>query len=185
MGLKQLGINHLSYNGIVKIAIKDNKGRTKENWKYNSGTPALGLLICKSLIRGSVGKVKEDLKPYKIDFIARGDKGIGTSLITGSVQITNSISGSYDSLPSKIQNEAIDAIGFVKLSSEISPSDAIILDNPRGLQLVIQDKHGTPLAYIDDEDGIISEAYSALRNQSVKIDWYLLVMNSGMEDAHE
>ena len=185
MGTKQLGINHLSYDGIVRITTIDRDGRTKQRWKYNSGTPALGLIICKSLIRGNVGKVREDLKPYKINFIAKGDKGIGTSLITGAAPIIESISGSRDNLPRKIQNESDNIIGFIKLTSEISPSDALVLDDVEGLQLVVQDKHGTPLAYIEDDDGILFEAYSALRNQSVRIDWYLLIMNSDTEDLHE
>ncbi len=182
MGIRQLGINHLSYDGIVSIEIKDKKNRSKITWVHNNGTPALGTVICKSLIRGNVGNVKDDVKPYKINIIAKGDKGIGTSLITSSTQITGFISGVYEDLPQKLRNESNNVIAFTRFTSEISPENTLILENPERLQLVIQDKHGTPLAYIEDDSaGTISEMYSALKNQSVKIDWYLLIKNGSKE----
>lgn len=187
MGNRGTGINPISYTGAVRITIKDSGGKTSEKWLYNSGTPALGTIICKSLIRGKTGNVGNDLKPFKINFIARGENGVGTSLISGTVQIESAVSGTFDELPASLQSSTMNIIGFVKFTANIRSDAVLVISDPPGLQLVIQDMHGTTLAYIEDSvgDDTLLEAYSALRNQEVKIDWYMLIVNSSVGETNE
>ena len=176
MEVRGQGINSLSYQGLVRITTKDNKGRKRVSWVYNSGTRALGLLICKSLIRGITGVVADDLKPYKINLIARGNEGIGTTLLSRISPISGAVYGSQEELPAELQSNNI--LGFVRFTSTIMSDSVIFLTNPPGLQLVIQDQRGTSLAFIDDIDGTLATMYEALRSQQAIIDWFMLIINT-------
>lgn len=182
MGSTGTGINPISYDGIVKITTKDKNGNKKVSWSHNAGTEALGALICKSLIRGKTGVVGDDLKPFKVNFIARGEKGVGTSLISNTVQIESAVTGNADSLPAHLKIAFPSVIGFVKFSATIESDSVLIVSDPPSLQLVMQDKHGTTLAYIEDSygDSTLLDAYLALKNQEVNIDWYMLIINSNI-----
>lgn len=176
MGDRGQGVSFLSYRGLVKIRIKDKKGKERSYWVQNSGTTALGTLICKSLIRGVTGNITDDLKPYRINLIARGDKGIGTTLLSRIVPINGAVYGLPEELPSQLQKSNI--LGFVRFTAAITSDAVLVLNNPPGIQLVIQDQRGTPLAFIEDTDGTLSAMYDALKSQESIIDWFMLIVNA-------
>lgn len=171
-------INYMSYRGCVRITIKDKKNKTRTLWLHNTGTPALGQIICKSLVKGETGTLTDDRKPYKVNIIARGNKGVGTPLLARIAPITGGIYGPAEELPALLQAENEDILGFTKFTATIVKDSVLVLINPTGLQLVLQDQHNNVLAYIDDDqDHSLETMYDALRTQEVVIDWFLIIVN--------
>ena len=177
------GINFLGYQGYVAISTIDKNGRKIKTFNsYNKGTPLLGNIICRSLLRDPLWTVSNSEKQYRIGLLNKAENGFGTNLLTKAIPFSGIVFGDAVNLPNELQNDRI--IGQLKLTAILTRDAVNVGLNASKMELTINDQSGNVLAYIDDADisddgeSVLKNIYNALTVQDVLVEWYMLILNN-------
>ncbi len=182
LNIKGRGTNYIGYQGYVVISTIDKSGHKVKRFNaYNSGTPKLGEIISRSLLRGSQYTVQDTEKPYSLGFLTKAEKGVGQRITNQTVPFSGIVFGDAVELPPELQADRV--IGQLKLTAILTRSSVNLGLSTSNMELTINDARGNVLAYIDDVDiselgeSILANVYSALKVQDVLIEWYMLILN--------
>lgn len=177
------GTTYFGYQGYVSISTIDkSRHKIKQFTSYNKGTPKLGEIITRSLLRDSAYTVSNSEKPYKIGLLNKADKGVGINMLTKTIPFTGIVFGEAVTLPKELDSDRV--IGKLKLTAIITKDAVNVGFNANNMELTINDQMGNVLAYLKDSDisdngeSVLKSVYDALKVQDVLIEWYMLIVNN-------
>lgn len=153
--------HNLAYRGVVYFYSEDNNGRRKLLAKHNAGT----LLLAKFFAYALTGGVIEGLIPYTINLYDNSDSPcLVTPAIIQNVHVEDGYQNTY---PAELPLENYRAF----FECTISRTQIRVAAATSATKVVLETRDEQPLAYIDIENGEISEIFQT--NENLVVIWQM------------